>query len=305
MSQAENKATLDIICKALRKHCRITVENKSDRGEDALAIAVAELRRIEEKFCKYQNNSLIAKINRRAGLNHPTPLDEEAKSLIRFVDAMHKKSNGYFDPTTDSLNIHYGQKKSKKHTKISIPNSLLLVGWKNLTIDNNGAKLNSIGSCIALNSCIAAYALDCIRRKLINLGIEHALIEIGSNASTIGKQPDGSNWLVGLRHSIGAGGRINRIKLNGQSLAVCGKIERSISIGKEQFSGATNPRSGTLIPGILVCAVEAPNAIEAYSAAKICWVQPEKEGLNWLKSLKLAYFVIDRSLACHGELNAN
>ena len=71
------------------------MENISDRGKDALTIAINELCRIEEKFCKYKNNSLIAKINRRAGLDHPTPLDEEARSLIRFVDAMHKKVEGF------------------------------------------------------------------------------------------------------------------------------------------------------------------------------------------------------------------
>jgi len=304
LSQIKNQPTLDKNCKALGKQCRITVENISDRGKDALTIAINELCRIEEKFCKYKNNSLIAKINRRAGLDHPTPLDEEARSLIRFVDAMHKKSRGLFDPTIGSLNLNIDQKKSEEHFNIPPFENLSLVGWKNLTIDDAGAKINLMGTSIELNSCIVAYALDCIRRELVAFGIEHALIEIGGNATAIGKQIDGSNWLVGLRHSVGAGGRINRIKLDGQSLSVCGKIEKTISVGEERFSGAKDPHSGNLTPGMLVCAVQAQTALKAYSAAKICWVQPEEDGLNLLESLELPFFVINRNQNCLGGLSS-
>ena len=161
-----------------------------------------------------------------------------------------------------------------------------------------------MGTSIELNSCISAYALDCVRNKLVTLGVENALIEIGNSATAIGKHSDGSNWLVGLRHSMGAGGGINRIKLNGQSLVICGKIEKTISVKGERFGGARDPFSGNFVPGMLVCAIKALTALEAYSAAKLCWVQPEKDGLELLESLEFPFFVIDRSLNCYGELNS-
>ena len=71
MSQIKSKSTLSKSFKALGKQCRITAENIADNGEDLLQLAINELHRIEEKFCKYKNDSLITKINRRAGLNHP------------------------------------------------------------------------------------------------------------------------------------------------------------------------------------------------------------------------------------------
>ena len=280
------------------------MENILDSGEDLLQVAINELHRIEEKFCKYKNDSLITKINRRAGLNHPTPLDEEARSLIRFVDAMHKKSDGGFDPTINSLNSNIDGKESEKDPSATHSGNLSLVGWENLTIDKSGARLIPMGTSLELNSCISAYALDCIRKKLVTLGVEHALIEINDNATAIGKQSDGSNWLVGLRHSTGAGGGINRIKLDGQSLVVCGKVEKIISVGGERFGGAIDPYSGNFVPGMLVCAIKAATALEAYSAATLCWIQPVKDGLKLLESLKLPFFVIDRSLNCYGELNS-
>ena len=304
MSQIKSKSTLSKSFKALGKQCRITAENIADNGEDPLQLAINELHRIEEKFCKYKNDSLITKINRRAGLNHPTPLDEEARSLIRFVDAMHKKSNGSFDPTINSLKSNIDGKESKKDPSTSHNGNLSLVGWENLTIDDAGARLIPMGTSIELNSCISAYALDCVRNKLVTLGVEHALIEIGNSATAIGKHSDGSNWLVGLRHSMGAGGGINRIKLNGQSLVICGKIEKTISVKGERFGGARDPFSGNFVPGMLVCATKALTALEAYSAAKLCWVQPEKDGLELLESLEFPFFVIDRSLNCYGELNS-
>ena len=304
MSQTKSESTLSKSFKALGKQCRITVENVLDSGEDPLRVAINELHRIEEKFCKYKNDSLITKINRRAGLSHPTPLDEEARSLIRFVDAMHKKSSGSFDPTINSLKSNIDGKESKKDPSTSHNGNLSLVGWENLTIDDAGARLIPMGTSIELNSCISAYALDCVRNKLVTLGVEHALIEIGNSATAIGKHSDGSNWSVGLRHSMGAGGGINRIKLNGQSLVICGKIEKTISVKGERFGGARDPFSGNFVPGMLVCAIKALTALEAYSAAKLCWVQPEKDGLELLESLEFPFFVIDRSLNCYGELNS-
>ena len=117
------------------------MENVLDSGEDPLGVAINELYRIEEKFCKYKNDSLVTKINRRAGLNHPTPLDEEARSLIRFVDAMHKKSNGGFDPTINSLSGKIDGKESEIDLRTTPSKNLSLVGWENLTIDDAGAKL--------------------------------------------------------------------------------------------------------------------------------------------------------------------
>ena len=304
MSQVKSKPTLSKSFKALGKQCRITVANILNTGEDPLQVAINELYRIEEKFCKYKNNSLITKINRRAGLNHPTPLDKEARSLIRFVDAMHKKSNGGFDPTINSLSSNIDAKESENNPSTTLSDNLSLVGWKNLTIDEAGARLIPVGTSIELNSCIRAYALDCIRKKLVTLGVEHALIEISGSATAIGKQSDGSNWSVGLRHSAGAGGGINRIKLDGQSLVVCGKVEKTISVGRERFSGAIDPYSGNFVPGVLICAMKALTALEAYSAAKLCWVQPEKDGLSFLESLELPFFIINRSLNCYGELNS-
>ena len=304
MSQIKSKPPLSKSFKALGKQCRITVQNILDKDEEPLQVAINELHRIEEKFCKYKNNSLITKINRRAGLNHSTSLDEEARSLIRFVDAMHKKSNGGFDPTINSLSGKIDGKESEIDLRTTPSKNLSLVGWENLTIDDAGAKLILTGASIELNSCISAYALDCIRRKLVTLGVEHALIEINGSATAIGKQSDGSNWLVGLRHSAGAGGGINRIKLDGQSLVVCGKIEKNSSVGEERFSGAIDPYSGNFVPGMLICAVKALTALEAYSAAKLCWVQPEKDGLSLLESLELPFFAINRSLNCYGELNS-
>ena len=122
MSQIKSKSTLSKSFKALGKQFRSTVENIVDSREDPLKVAINELHRIEEKFCKYKNDSLITKINRRAGLSHPTPLDEEARSLIRFVDAMHKKSNGSFDPTINLLNSHIEKKESNTAVQTAITN---------------------------------------------------------------------------------------------------------------------------------------------------------------------------------------
>lgn len=287
---------------AFGRACHLIVDNHDGSGDDLLAAAVAELQRIETRFCARKAGSLIDEINQAAGTGIYTELDEEAQSLLRFVDALWTQSKHVFDPTTRILQDCYGSNGRLRATKDQLRGMLKLVGWGRLEITDDGARLAQKGMLIDLNACISPYAVDSVRKTLLRHGAEHALVELDRDVATIGTQVDGANWLVGSRFPRGSRTAIARLKLNDKGYAIRGDYERALTIDGERYGRALSPIDGQPIPGLLSVAVIADNCLTACSAASVARLKTEPAALKWLDSLGLPWLAVDRELNCHGPL---
>jgi thiamine biosynthesis lipoprotein len=282
--------------------CRIMVGGGDIAGDEGLDVARSELKRLEEKFCCFQPGSIISSINQCAGTGAYTPLDPEAQSLFQYIDVLWRESNHLFDPTTRLLQNCYGEDGEPMASVSQLKDMTRLVGWQKLEIDQRGAHLSDKGMLIDLNSCVRPYAIDSVRKRLARHGVEHALIEMDHDITTLGRQPDGSNWLVGIRHPTGSRTAISRIKLNQKGYALRGDFERRVTLAGEYFGRALSPIDGQPIPGLLGVAVVAENCLTACSAATIARLKTEQAGLKWLAQLGEPWLAIDRQLNCHGPL---
>lgn len=272
-------------------------------GENTLADqAISELQRLESKFCFYKHGSVINTINQNAGTGVFTPLDAESRSLFDYASALWDQSHHIFDPTTRPLLSCYNDAGKLLASNKQLQDMLRLVGWSSLEICPEGARLPRRGMQVDLNSCIRPYAVDCVRKLLLREGVSHALIEMDRDVATIGKQVDGANWLVGLRHPLGSRAAIARIKLNAKGYAMRGDYERRITMGEEYFGRGLSPVDGQPIPGLLSVVVVADNCLAACGAATVARLKTEQAAFNWLNKLGLPWLAIDRELNCHGPL---
>lgn len=282
--------------------CQLALVSLRGEAEQIVGIAIAELERLEAKFSSYHPQSLISQINQAAGTGCFTPLDAEARSLFDFVAAIWEESRHLFDPTTRILDNCYDDHGQLKATDAQVKDMLTLVGWSQLQLTDEGAMLPQKGMLLDFNSCIRPYAIDSVRRRLSKEGVQHALIEMARDAATIGKQADGANWLLGLRHPLGGRTAINRIKLNGKGFAMRGDFERRIRFREENFGRALSPIDGYPIPGMLSVSVVADSCLDACGAASVARLKTEQGAINWLEKLGLPWMAIDRQLRCHGPL---
>jgi len=282
--------------------CQLAFFSLPLEAEQLSDIAINELQRIEAKFSSYHPESLISRINQSAGTGAITALDAEARSLFDFVNALWDESNHLFDPTTRLLQNCYDDHGKLKATDEQVKAMLKLVGWSKLQLTDEGALLPQKGMLLDLNSCIRPYALDSVRRRLVKEGVQNALIEIAHDAVTIGKQPDGANWLLGVRHPMGNRTAINRIKLNGKGCAMRGDFERRIRFNDENFGRGLSPVDGYPVPGMLSVSVVADSCLDACGAASIARLKTEQAAISWLEKLGLPWMAIDRELRCHGPL---
>ena len=79
------------------------VDNRGREQAERVARAVeAEARRIEVKFSRYRENSVISEINRNAGRT-PVAVDRETEQLLLFALDLARITGGRFDPTVGVL----------------------------------------------------------------------------------------------------------------------------------------------------------------------------------------------------------
>jgi thiamine biosynthesis lipoprotein len=294
--KAEYRGTL------LARRCHLVTCNADNRGAESLDVAITELRRIEDKFSAYTPDSVVSQINEDAGKGRFTPLDAESRSLLNYVSTLWEESRHMFDPTSRPLQSAYGGHQPLKGYKSILAQLLPLVAWEKLEITAQGARLAEPGVILDLDSCIRPYAVDCARKKLVEREVSSALIDLGTDTATIGRQPDGSNWLIGVRYPKGAGASIRRIKLNQKGYAIRGNFEQCLTMDGERFSRTLSPVDGQPIPGLLSIGVVADRALDACSAVNVARLKTEQSALKWLAEIGLPWFAVDRQLNCHGPL---
>jgi FAD:protein FMN transferase len=287
---------------AFGRACHVVVDNGDGRGTELLHLCHDELKRLETKFSSYLPDSITSRINQSAGTGFFVPLDAEARSLFYYIDALWQESKHIFDPTTRILQDCYNSTGDLLASRDQLHRMLKLVGWRNLEITDTGAHLADKGMLIDLNSCIRPYALDSVRKLLLKNGVLNAFIEMDQEVASIGKEPDGANWLVGVRVPKGSRAAIVRIKLNHKGFAIRGDFEQTVTLDGEHFGRALSPVDGQPIPGLLSVAVIAENCLTACSAASVARLKTEATGIKWLEKLGLPWLAVDRQLNCHGPL---
>ncbi len=287
---------------AFGKACHLAVENGGGQGEALLRLCQSEIERLESKFSAYRPESLIGSLNQFAGTGSFIELDDESRSLFEFIDALWQKSKHLFDPTTRILHDCYDESGQLRATPEQLQGMLKLVGWRQLEVTTKGAHLDKKGMLLDLNNCIRPYVVDSVRNLLLEKGVNSALIDMEQDIATIGKQPDGSNWLVAARIPAGERAAITRIKLNNAGFSIRGDFEQVTIKHGERFGRALSPVDGQPIPGLLSIAVIADNCLAASSAANIGRLRTEASGIRWLNSLEMPWLAVDRHLNCHGPI---
>ncbi len=116
--------------RAMATPCEIRVEC-GDRtiAERAARAALAEARRIEAKFSRYLDGSVVGRINARSG--HPAEVDAETAHLLNFAQHLFQISGGLFDVTSGVLRRIWRFDGSDRIPADEQVNTLLpLVGWQ-------------------------------------------------------------------------------------------------------------------------------------------------------------------------------
>ena len=263
-----------------------------DRAHAARAAraAIADVERIEAKYSRYRDTSLVSAINRAAG-GAPVAIDAETAALLRYADACHRESGGRFDVTSGVLRRVWDFRRVPPRVPEAreIEALLPLVDWRGVEWDERSIRLPRAGMEIDFGGIGKEYAADRVATIAIDAGIAHGYVNLGGDVRVWGGRPDGAPWRVGIRHPRIEGEAIGGIEIADGAVATSGDYERHFDAGGRRYCHILDATTGWPVQGWQSVSVAALLCVVAGSGATVgmllgdaasAWL--DAQGVDWL-----------------------
>jgi len=254
---------------------------------------IADVQRIESRYSRYREDSVLSKINKVAELGGAIEVDEETLALLNYADTCYQQSGGLFDITSGVLRKAWDFKSKMTPKQENINKILKSVGWKKIQIEGKTIKFTVPKMQLDFGGIGKEYAVDRASTICRQQGIQHGLVNLGGDIKVIGPHLDGQPWVVGVSHPRKAGELLTSLEVFSGAVASSGDYERCIVINGRRYSHVLNPKTGWPVSELASVTVVANQCVIAGSACTIAMLM-EKQGKRWLKTLGLQYIWVDR-----------
>ena len=200
----------------------------------------SEAHRIESKYSRYNNQSVVGLINNSKG--SVTEVDSETGKLLDYAQVIYELSDGAFDITTGTLSkIWRFDGSNNVPTREAIKNVMDCVGW-NKILWNFPLLTLPTGMAIDFGGIGKEYAVDsafAIASRLTNIPF---LVNFGGDLRSSGVPVEMDSWTVGIDTNTPLG--MNTIALRRGGLATSGDKNRFLLKQGVRYSHILDARTG-------------------------------------------------------------
>ena len=209
-----------------------------------------EVKRLERCFNRFDNRSPLAVMNVRAAAED-VAVDDDMFMALELCEAFRRGTAGYFNIAT---NTTVGGQVSYS-----------------LNADNHTVRYTSSGISLDMGGFAKGFALERVRRMVVEAGAESALINFGnSSVAAISHHPYGEWWGVGVEHTRVQGVMAHDVHLCDNAMSVSGRTPR----GEYHI---VNPRTGGTVAGEELILVEGRSALVAEVLSTALYAAPRSE----------------------------
>ncbi len=277
----------------------ITVYSDEETADEAIDAAFARMEEIERKASIFDEQSEASQLNRDGYLDAPS--DDLLELLTASLDYS-QLTDGYFDITVQPLlDLWAGGlwQESEEVQQSRINETLGLVEWDKVGIEDNRIYLKTEGMEITLGGIAKGYAVDEALEVLEDIGIKHALVNAGGDMSTIDSKPDGKPWSVALVNPDNTTQSLATFNLSDKSVATSGNYERYFDPEKKAHH-IINPKTGYSATECISVTIIAENGTQADALATSVFVMGPLEGMNLVESLDgVECLIVDAERTIH------
>lgn len=218
------------------------------KSEEALNAARKRVLEIDDRMSAFKYDSDIMKINRNAG-SEAQNINIDTLNLLKRALDFSKASKGAFDITIRPLTAlwGFGTKQNYIPGKVEIEEVLPLVNYKDVILDDKRctAFLRNKGQAIDLGGIAKGYAADEVKRILLQYNIKNALINLGGNIMTMGNNPSGAPWRIGIQNPLAVRGQyIGTVTATNQTIVTSGSNEQFFIKDEVRYHHIIDPRTG-------------------------------------------------------------
>ena len=271
----------------------------ADEARYAFAAVQDEVERLEAKYSRYRDDSILTAINRGAG-GAPLAIDAETAALLDYADACWRQSGGLFDITSGVLRRVWDFKGGVLPDPASLQSVLERIGWNRVRRGSGTIALEPEME-IDFGGIGKEYAADRAATTAGALGIRHGLVNLGGDLRIIGAHPDGRPWTVGITHPRDPARTIAHLQLRDGGLATSGDYERFFVRDGKRYCHILNPRTGWPCRGLASVSVMADRCLVAGTVSTIAMLKG-RDGVRWLSSLGLKHYFMDENGVSGGDM---
>ncbi len=264
--------------KAMANPCSIYFEqemNPNDSFHDIAKSIAEEAWRIEQKYSRYLETSIVTKINNSQGL--AIQIDSETFNLLALADTLWKESKGKFDISSGVLRTLWNfDNQSKTPSNKKIQELLKYIGWKKITFNQEEITLPK-GMQIDFGGIGKEYATDRCADIGAQLTSSPLLVNLGGDIAVRGSEKNQQPWQVSIESKNGNGKIWKSLKLSSGAIATSGDVYKSFISNGKRYGHIIDATTGYPIENPpRTVTVTAPNCTEAGILATLAILHGDK-----------------------------
>ncbi|MGB8337504.1 MAG: FAD:protein FMN transferase [Burkholderiales bacterium] len=273
--------------------------NDTASADGIAKLAIVEVERIEAKYSRYRDDSVLSRINQSAGLT-ATTVDTETAALLDYAAACHAQSEGLFDISSGVLRRAWNFSEACVPSEEKIAALLKQIGWGKISWHRPVLSLPA-GMEIDFGGIGKEYAADRVASVCMEHGAPYGFVNLGGDIRVFGPHPDGSSWSIGIAHPRRADRVLASLIIPRGAIATSGDYERYFEIDGHRYCHILNPKTGYPTSGLQAVTVIAPLCTVAGSLSTIAMLKG-KEGINFLAAQEMPWMAVNAKGHISGPL---
>ncbi|OOQ57295.1 FAD:protein FMN transferase [Mucilaginibacter pedocola] len=275
---------------------QITIVAKdSITAEQNIDTCITEVTRIENLISDWRSYSQVGQLNTNAGIQ-PIKVDKEVFQLFQRALHLSKITNGAFDISFAAMDRiwKFDGSMTAMPTPEAIKKSVEKVGYKNIILDsaNSTVFLKLKGMKVGFGALGEGYAADRCRAMMLARGIKAGIVNGSGDMSTWGKQPDGSDWSIGITNPFKEDTIIAVVSLKQGSVVTSGSYEKFVVFNGKRYAHIINPATGYPATGLCSATIFGPSAERANGFSTSMMVLGEEAALKFIKQFPAYRYII-------------
>lgn len=271
-------------------HITIKVYDDKEVPNDVFDQIFGLIDTYENMVSKTIATSEVSEINLKAGLN-PVAVSDPVIDLIEIGQKYAGLTEGLFDVTIGPLVDLWGigTESAAVPSDEARLNAMSKIDYRKVTIEPIGKTimLEETEMEIDLGAIAKGYIADRVKELILDLGYEHAIINLGGNVLTVGTKPNSDAWQVGVRDpQSSSGNTMGILKLEDNSIVSSGIYERFFNSGDTRYHHIINPKTGSPeFNGMYSVSIVSETSVEGDALSTSIFLLGLEKGFALIESL--------------------
>ncbi|WP_254412612.1 FAD:protein FMN transferase [Dyadobacter diqingensis] len=264
------------------------VAKDSLTAEMNIDTVIQEITRIENLISDWKPTSQVSQVNSNAGIG-PVQVDPEVFAITERALRLSKLTDGAFDISFAAMDRiwKFDGSMTVKPTPAAIKKSVEKVGYQNIVLDKTHSTifLKLKGMKIGFGALGEGYAADRCREMMLKRGVNAGIVNGSGDMSVWGKQPDGSDWMIGITNPTRKAEVFAVIPLRQGAAVTSGSYEKFVIFNGKRYAHIINPATGYPATGLTSVTVFGPSAEQANGFSTSLMVLGKHSGLKFISQL--------------------